>query len=59
MSDRLLEIGEWLKINGEAIYETIPNRIFSSDNITFTLAKDRKTLFAFIDQVPKNKLVIT
>ena len=58
MSDRLLEIGEWLKINGEAIYETIPNRIFSSDNITFTLAKDRKTLFAFIDQVPKNKLVI-
>ena len=58
MSDRLLEIGEWLKINGEAIYETIPNRIFRSDSITFTLAKDRKTLFAFIDQFPKNKLVI-
>ena len=58
MSDRLLEIGQWLKINGEAIYETIPNRIFNSDSITFTLAKDRKTLFAFIDQVPKNKLVI-
>ena len=58
MSDRLLEIGEWLEINGEAIYGTIPNRIFSLDSITYTLAKDRKTLFAFIEQFPKNKLVI-
>ena len=58
MVDRLLEIGKWLEINGEAIYETIPNRIFNSDSITFTLVKDRKTLYAFIDRFPKNNLVI-
>ena len=50
MSDRLFEIGKWLEINGGAIYGTTPNRIFQSDGIKFTLSKDRKTLFAFVEK---------
>ena len=58
MRDRLLEIGRWLDINGEAIYGTITNRVFQSDNIKYTLTKDRKTLFAFVENFPEKNLLI-
>ena len=58
MSERLLEIGEWLEINGEAVYGTTTNRIIQSGGIKYTLTKDRKTLFAFVEKFPKKSLVI-
>ena len=58
MLDRLLEIGRWLETNGEAIYGTIPNRVSQSDDIKFTLTKDRKTLYAFVENFQEKKLVI-
>ena len=58
MSDRLLEIGKWLEINGEAIYGTITNRVFQTEDIKFTLTKDKKTLFAFVEKFPAKELVI-
>jgi len=35
--ERLLEIGAWLDINGEAIYRTIPNGVINRDNATSTV----------------------
>ncbi len=34
--DRLLKIGEWMKINGEAIYGTNPIKPYKENNICFT-----------------------
>ncbi len=60
MSDRLLDIGSWLSNNGEAIYGTTVNRITRSDNseVKFTLSKDRRTLFAFVNNLPQKQLVL-
>ena len=58
MVDRLLEIGKWLEINGEAIYGTITNRVSQTEDIKFTLSKDKKTLFAFVERFPAKELVI-
>ena len=52
MADRLREIGTWLEKNGEAIYETTVNQITISGETKFTLAKDQRTLFAFMEYIP-------
>ena len=58
MVNRLEDIGYWLEANGEAIYETTINRKIRSGKVRFTLSKNRRYLFAFVDQVPKRKFVI-
>jgi N-acetyl-beta-hexosaminidase/alpha-L-fucosidase len=44
---RLREMGAWLKINGEGIYNSKPIRPYSSGNIYLTQSKDGATLYAF------------
>lgn len=44
---RLKEIGEWMKINGEGIYNSKPVAPYSSDDVFFTQSKDGSTLYAF------------
>ncbi len=44
---RLKEIGEWMKINCEGIYNTRPVAPYSSDNIYFTQSMDGKKIYAF------------
>ncbi|MFL2982769.1 MAG: alpha-L-fucosidase [Candidatus Neomarinimicrobiota bacterium] len=58
MVNRLLEIGEWLGPNNESIYGTTINRKVSSGKVKFTLSKDRKYLFAFIDDIQSGELII-
>ncbi|MGB3008615.1 MAG: alpha-L-fucosidase [Chitinophagaceae bacterium] len=54
---RLKDIGFWMKINGEAIYNT---RMFSTfgegEKIRYTQSKDAKTQFIFLFDFPDNKL---
>ncbi|MFA9371582.1 MAG: alpha-L-fucosidase [Labilibaculum antarcticum] len=44
----LKQIGQWLKLNGEAIYGTRTLPVFQSDNIFFTQAKDHSNCYAIV-----------
>ena len=44
--ERLQVIGAWLKVNGEAIYNTRTTPDYHSGNVWFTANKDEKTLYA-------------
>ena len=55
---RLKEIGEWLKINGEAIYGTRITPKYKDHNVYFTRKKNSSTLYALVTllentQVPR------
>ena len=46
MVDRLYEIGEWMKANGEAIYNTRTVDDYKDGNVYFTRSKDGKKKYA-------------
>jgi alpha-L-fucosidase len=43
---RLKEIGQWMKVNHEAIYETKPVPPYANGNICYTQSKDERTIYA-------------
>jgi len=49
---RLEKVGDWLRVNGEAIYATRPFKVFmEGDRVRFTRSKDNKFVYAiFLDQ---------
>jgi alpha-L-fucosidase len=57
---RLLEIGKWLKINGEAIYGSRPCPVTSQDGgkIRFTQSKDGSVAYAICTDFPKDELTL-
>jgi alpha-L-fucosidase len=65
--DRLVGIGEWLKVNGEAIYKSRPWTVCQNEtasNVFYTTKGDNttngKTLYALIREWPEdNKLRLT
>jgi len=57
MQERLLQIGEWLNVNGEAIYGTDPWRVLSEGNtIRYTSKKD--TVYAICLEWPGRNLLL-
>lgn len=44
--DRLREIGDWMRVNGEAIYGTRPIAPFKEGKVCLTQKKEGKTLYA-------------
>ena len=51
--DRLREMGEWVKVNGEAIYETRASSVYrEGENIRFTRSKDGKIIYAIFLEWP-------
>lgn len=57
---RLHEIGDWMNVNGGAIYGTRMYSTFSEgEKIRFTQSKDGKTKFIFLFDFPKDKVTIT
>jgi alpha-L-fucosidase len=41
----LEELGEWLDVNGEAIYATRPRDVYREGDVWFTRSKDRETVY--------------
>lgn len=44
---RLEEIGKWITINGEGIYNSKPIVPYSTDNIYYTQSKEGNSIYAF------------
>ena len=57
MQQRLSEIGEWLKVNGEAIYGTHPWREVTDGDFVCYTAKD-KAVYAICQKFPERELVL-
>lgn len=57
MEERLLQIGAWLKVNGEAIYGTHPWRQMSEGNVHFT--SKGNAVYAIVEAWPGQEWVIT
>nr|WP_262901430.1 alpha-L-fucosidase [Flavihumibacter profundi] len=45
---RLKEIGQWMKIHGEAVYGTIPLAPYEYGNVVYLQSKDEKTIYAYV-----------
>ena len=48
---QLEETGKWLSVNGEAIFGTIPRREWKEGGIRFTLSKDGRYVYAFVNDL--------
>ncbi|MCL5671523.1 MAG: alpha-L-fucosidase, partial [Acidobacteria bacterium] len=56
MQERLLEMGEWLKVNGEAIYSTRPWRQASEGDVRYTTRGG--AVYAIAESWPGRELVL-
>lgn len=56
--ERLQAIGNWLKVNGKAIYNTRTTPIYHDNNVWFTADKNNKTVYA-IYALPENETLPT
>lgn len=58
--NRLKGIGDWMKINSEAIYGTRKYASFNDgENIRYTQSKDGKTVYVFLFNEPGMEVVLT
>lgn len=56
--DALAYAGDWLKVNGEAIYKTRPCAITSDGNVFYTRNKDNTVTYAIVEGWPGETLFV-
>lgn len=57
MQERLLQMGEWLKIHGSAIYGTSRWRQSRQDDVYFTYNADSNNLYAIFSKYPSSRRI--
>ena len=59
-TDRLAEMGKWMKVNDEAIYatESLQEHFKENDNIRYTKKKGEDIIYAISLEKPKNELLL-
>jgi alpha-L-fucosidase len=55
---QLEAVGDWLKVNGEGIYETRAQDVWQAGDIRFPRSKDHKRVYAFVEKFPEKELII-
>ncbi len=45
---RLLEIGKWMKVHSEAVYNTIPLAPYENDNVVYLQSKDKQQIYVYV-----------
>jgi alpha-L-fucosidase len=56
--NRLLDIGKWLKVNGEGIYATRSYLQQAEGSVSYTQSKDGQYLYAIIKEWPGSELLL-
>lgn len=59
--DRLADLGNWLKINGEGIFDTKPWKMFGYKNangLDLRFTRKGNNLYVFVFNVPKNNTIL-
>lgn len=56
--ERLNEMGEWLKINKEAIYATQSTKKYKEGDVKYTVSKDSKHVYAIVTKSIEGELVL-
>lgn len=58
MEERLLQIGEWLKVNGDAIYASRLYTKKTQDGVYYTQSKDSSKIYATINRFPYGSVTL-
>ncbi len=56
--NRLRDIGNWLKVNGEGIYATRPYKQQAEGSVSYTQSKDGQYVYAIIKEWPGSELYL-
>lgn len=56
--ERLIDIGKWLKVNGEGIYSTRPYSLQFDGSVDYTQSKDNKYVYAILKEWPGTDITL-
>jgi alpha-L-fucosidase len=55
---RLKEIGDWMKVHNEAVYNTIPLAPYEEGNIIYLQSKDKQTVYVHVLSDQDNEVIL-